>query len=202
MTTWKLNPAQVVGAAAVGVLAGAWIKGKLPILDRLNIPTPIVGGMVYAFIALALRDRIVNLDVDTSLRDLLLIVFMTTVGLSARWKLLREGGKKLVILLIVSSIGAVLQNVLGIGLAKVLGIDPRLGILAGSVALTGGPGTSIAFGSTFEKMGVAGAEALAIASATFGIAVSGIGGFVGGWLIRRNRLKTGGAEIAAIKTAS
>src|SRR5262249_6802754 len=120
--------------------------------------------MVYAFIALALRDRVVNLDVDTTLRDLLLIVFMTTVGLSARWKLLRDGGKNVVVLLIVSSIGALLQNALGIVFAKAMHIDPRLGILAGSVALAGGPGTSIAFGSTFERMGVVGAEALAIAS--------------------------------------
>ncbi len=197
MTVWKLNPAQVLGAAALGVIAGAWIKRRVPVLDRLNVPTPIIGGMVYALIALALRDRVVNLDVDTALRDLLLIVFMTTVGLSARWKLLREGGKKVVVLLVVSSIGALLQNFLGIGFAKAMHIDPRLGILAGSVALTGGPGTSIAFGSTFEKMGVAGAEAIAIASATFGIAVSGIGGFVGGWLIRRNKLKSSGAAIAA-----
>ena len=139
MTVWKLNPAQVLGAAALGVIAGAWIKRRVPVLDRLNVPTPIIGGMVYALIALALRDRVVNLDVDTALRDLLLIVFMTTVGLSARWKLLREGGKKVVVLLVVSSIGALLQNFLGIGFAKAMHIDPRLGILAGSVALTGGP---------------------------------------------------------------
>jgi len=201
VTTWKLTPAQILGAAALGVLAGVWIKRKLPILDRLNIPTPIVGGMVYALAALAMRDRVVNLDVDPMLRDLLLVVFMTTVGLSARWKLLRDGGRLLVILLIVSSIGAVLQNALGIGLAKAMNIDPRLGILAGSVSLTGGPGTSVAFGSLFEKMGVAGAEAIAIASATFGIAVAGLfGGYVGGWLIRRDRLKSSMQTASSINT--
>ena len=200
MTTWKLNPAQVLGAAALGVVLGAWLKRRLPILDRLNIPTPIAGGMIYAVAALALRDRVVNLDVDTLLRDLLMIAFMTTVGLSARFQLLREGGKKLVLLLAISSVGAVLQNVLGIGLAKALSIDPRLGILAGSVALTGGPGTAVAFGSTFEKMGVVGAEALGMASATFGIAVAGLlGGYIGGWLIRRDKLKSTAASTAAGK---
>jgi ESS family glutamate:Na+ symporter len=202
VTTWKLNPAQVLGAASFGIMLGIWLKRKLPILDRLNIPTPIAGGMIYAIIALALRDRVANLDVDTQLRDLLMIAFMTTVGLSARFQLLREGGKKLVLLFAISSIGAVLQNVLGIGLAKALSIDPRLGILAGSVALTGGPGTAVAFGSTFEKMGVVGAEALGMASATFGIAVAGLlGGYLGGWLIRRNKLKSSGG-VAAVKTGA
>ncbi len=190
MTTWKLNAAQVLGAGALGVVLGGWVKRRLPVLDRLNIPTPVAGGMIYAFLTLALRDRVMNFDVDTSLRDLLMIAFMTTVGLSARWKLLRAGGKGVAVLLLVSSIGAVLQNVLGIGLAKAFGIDSRLGILAGSVALTGGPGTSVAFGSTFEKLGVTGAEAVGMASATFGIAVAGlIGAYSGGWLIRRHGLK-------------
>jgi len=198
VTGVKLNPVQVLGASALGYLLGVWIKRRIPILDRLNIPTSIAGGMIFAIVALVLHDRVLNLDVDTQLRDLLLIAFMTTVGLSARWQLLRISGKKMTILLIASSAGAVLQNLLGIGFAKAFSIDPRLGILAGSVALTGGPGTSVAFGSTFEKMGVAGAEAVAMASATFGIGVAGLlGGYIGGWLILRHRLKPFGARAAA-----
>ena len=194
MPVIKLGLIQVLGLGALGVFLGGWLKRKFPLLDRLNIPVSIAGGMVCALIALALHDRAANLDVDTTLRDLLQTAFMTTVGLSARVQLLREGGKKLAILLAISSVGAVLQNVLGIGLAKVMAIDPRLGILAGSVSLAGGPATSIAFGSTFEKMGVRGAEAVAIASATFGIAVSGfIGGYIGAWLVRRHKLKSPGA---------
>jgi ESS family glutamate:Na+ symporter len=202
----KLNTVQVLGAAAVGYALGVWLKRRFPILERLNIPTSIAGGMIFAIVSLALHDRVVNIEADTLLRDLLLIAFMTTVGLSARWQLLKVGGRKLVILLIVSSVGAVLQNVLGIGLAKAMSIDPRLGILAGSVSLTGGPGTSVAFGSTFEKMGVIGAEAVAMASATFGIAVAGLlGGYIGGWLIRRNALKSSAAapaRITSVETGS
>jgi ESS family glutamate:Na+ symporter len=90
--------------------------------------------------------------------------------------------------------GAVLQNLLGIGLAKLLGVNPLVGILSGSVALTGGPGTAAAFGPTFEKWGVAGATELATASATFGIAVSGlVGGYIGSRLIRRNQLRPANA---------
>ena len=189
--TWKISAVQVLGLAALGVVMGGWLKRRVPLLDRLNIPVPILGGMVYAVATLLLRDRVVNIDADTVLRDLLMIAFMTTIGLSARLQLLREGGAGLFVFFGVATLGALLQNVLGIGLAHVLGVDPRLGILTGSVALAGGPATALAFGGTFEKMGVAGATTVAFASATFGITVAGlIGGYIGGWLIWRRGLKS------------
>jgi ESS family glutamate:Na+ symporter len=93
-------------------------------------------------------------------------------------------------LLALSTLGAIAQNLLGMGLAKAMGVDPRLGILAGAVSLAGGPATSLAFGPTFEKMGVAGATTAAFASATFGIVAAGlVGGYIGGWLVRRHGLK-------------
>ncbi len=193
---WRLNTVQVLGLACIGVWAGERLKRKAPLLDRLNIPVSIVGGMIFALVALSLRDRAVNLEADTTLRDLLQVAFMTTIGLSARLQLLKEGGAPLVKLLAIASLGAVLQNLLGMGLAAALAVDPRLGILAGSVALAGGPATSLAFGGTFEKMGVYGATAVAMASATFGIAVAGlIGGYIGGRLIRRHGLKPGGTAV-------
>ena len=183
---WKLNPAQVLALACLGAAIGAWLKRRIPLLDRLDIPVPVVGGMIFALIALALHGRVVNLDADTSLRDLLMIAFMTTIGLSARLSLLRKGGGQVALLLAIASAGALLQNVLGIGLAHALGIDARFGILTGSVALAGGPATAAAFGDTFEKMGVHGATTVALASATFGIAVAGlIGGYIGGRLAGR-----------------
>jgi ESS family glutamate:Na+ symporter len=193
MNSFRLNSAQVLAIGCVGVLLGAWVKRKVPVLERLNIPTPVVGGMLFALVTLALHSRGLTVEADGTLRDLLMIAFMTTIGLSARLKLIREGGVKLLWLLAISTVGAVLQNVLGIGLAKAMGADPRMGILTGSVALTGGPATALAFGATFEKMGVAGATAVGVAAATFGVAVAGlIGGYVGGWLIRRHRLKARG----------
>src|SRR5882762_4690072 len=196
---WKLSAVQMLALACLGVLLGGWLKRKIPLLDRLNIPASIVGGLLYAVAALLLRDRYVNLDADPVLRDLLMIAFMTTIGLSARLQLLREGGAQVVWMLVIASIGAVLQNAVGIGVAKALWLDPRLGILAGSVALTGGPATSIAFGGTFEKMGVQGATVVAMASATFGIAVAGlISGYIGGWLVRHYRLKPVPSSIPAV----
>ena len=188
---------QMLGLGAIGAVAGGWIKRRVPVLDRLNIPAPIVGGMIYALIALALRDRVVNLEADAALRDLLQIAFFTTIGLSVRMEDLRRGGAALAWLLGAASVGAMLQNVLGMALARGMGIDPRIGILAGSVSLAGGPATSLVFGREFERMGVQGATTVAVASATFGIAVSGlIGGYIGAWLIRRHRLVAAGAKQA------
>src|ERR1035437_5637113 len=158
IATLKIGAVQVLGLAALGVLAGTWLKRRVPVLDRLNIPAPIVGGMLYAVPALALREGSVNVDADVVLRDLLMVAFMTTIGLSARLQLIREGGARVIWFLGIASLGAVLQNLLGMALANLLGVDPRLGILTGSVALAGGPATALAFGGTFEKMGVRGAK--------------------------------------------
>ena len=191
--TLKLTAVQVLGLACLGVLLGTWLKRRLPVLDRLNIPVSIAGGMVFAVIALALRGRVVNLEPDVVLRDLLMVAFMTTVGLGARVQLIRDGGIQMIWLLGLSTLGAIAQNLLGMGLARIMGVDMRLGILAGAVSLAGGPATSLAFGPTFETMGVAGATAAAFASATFGIVAAGLlGGYTGGWLIRRHQLKPAG----------
>lgn len=198
--TLKISAVQVLGLAALGVLAGTWLKRRVPLLDRLNIPAPIVGGMLYAVAALVLHYESVNLEADVVLRDLLMVAFMTTIGLGARLQLIRQGGARVIWFLGIASLGAVLQNLLGMGLAHALGVDPRLGILTGSVALAGGPATALAFGGTFEKMGVRGATTVAFAAATFGITVAGlIGGYIGGWLIRRHGLEAG--EAGAAQTA-
>jgi ESS family glutamate:Na+ symporter len=174
------------------------MRRKIPLLDRLDIPAPIAGGMVYALLALALRDRVVNIEADTSLRDLAMIAFMTTIGLSASVQLLRASGRAVIVMLSLASGGAVLQNLLGMGIARAMGQDLRLGIMAGSAALAGGPATAVAFGTTFEKLGMPGATAVGMASATFGIAVAGLtGGYIGGWLIRRGQLRGTSSQAEA-----
>src|SRR5262249_26429710 len=158
----------------------------------------------YALLAVVLRNRVLNIEADSGLRDLLQIAFFTTIGLSVRMDSLRKGGPGLVALLAAASLGAVLQDLLGIGLARAMGIDARIGILAGSVSLTGGPATSLVWGREFEKLGVHGATTVAVAAATFGITVSGlIGGFIGGRLIRRHKLVSKGkAALLAAESES
>ncbi len=187
---------------------GEWLRRRLPILERLLVPTPICGGLVYALIALALRDRWVNFEIDIVLRDLLMVVFFTTVGLGARWALVKRGGAQVLVLLALATVGAILQNLLGVALAKAFGVNPLLGVMSGSVALAGGPATSLAFGATFEKLGVAGATTVGIASATFGIVAAGLlGGFIGGRLVNGRAIEKkvaviGGEEVAAPETGT
>jgi ESS family glutamate:Na+ symporter len=186
VVTLKLNSVQVAALAAFGVAMGVRLKARFPLLDRLNIPASIVGGLVYAAAALVLRDRWLNLEMDMALRDILMVAFFTTIGMGASLRLVREGGAQVLWFFVIATAGAVLQNLLGIGIARALGLNPLLGIISGSVALTGGPATALAFGATFEKMGVAGAVPLGLASATFGITAGGLlGGAIGASLIRR-----------------
>src|SRR5208337_4626935 len=105
-----LNAVYMLGLACLGIAMGSWLKRKVPLLDRLNIPTPIAGGMIYAILALVLRERVVNFEADGVLRDLCMIAFMTTIGLSARLQLIREGGFGVVLLLAIATAGAVVQN--------------------------------------------------------------------------------------------
>lgn len=195
LSSIKVGPTEVLALGCLGVFIGIWLKRKLRLLDRLCIPTSIVGGLVFALIALALHSRGLNFELDTILRDLFMIAFMTTVGLNAQVSLLRRGGAPVMILLGVATAGAIFQNLLGIGIARLFGLSPLIGIVTGSVALAGGPATSLAFGATFEKLGVAGATEMGIAAATFGIAVSGlVAAYIGKSLIRRHHLRPESSE--------
>ncbi|MBX9601717.1 MAG: hypothetical protein K2X35_11950 [Bryobacteraceae bacterium] len=192
--TWKLSAVQVLALSAAGVAMGAWVQRRIPVLGRLNIPGPVIGGLLYALAALLLRDRVLNFDMDASLRDLLILAFFTTVGWNARISLLRAGGSAVLLVLVAALLGALAQGVLGIALAKVLSVNPLLGVLTGPVTLAGGPATAIAFGRTFEQMGLENAVTIGAASAIFGIVCGGLlGGPLGGWLIRRHQLYSSAA---------
>lgn len=185
METVPINALQVVALAAVGVLLGRWVVAHSPLLQRFNVPSPIVGGFLLAIVQWAMRDRVYNFQLDTSLRDLAMVAFFTTVGFGARVALLRRGGKDVVVFLGLATLGAAAQNGVGVGLAKLFGLHPLLGVATGSVALTGGPATALAFGAEFEKVGVTGAGAAGLATAVVGILVGGVlGGALGGRLLK------------------
>jgi ESS family glutamate:Na+ symporter len=187
-----LNAYHVLGISCFGVGLGNWLKHRLPVLDRLNIPSSIVGGLIYALLTLLLRDRVVNFKMDLMLRDILMVAFFTTIGMGASLRLIKTGGTQVLTFFGIATLGAILQSVLGIGLAKLVGISPLLGIISGAVALTGGPATALAFGKEFEKFGVEGATAVGVASAMFGITMGGLmGGWIGGHLIQKHKLRAG-----------
>jgi len=164
-----------------------WIKP----LSRYNIPPPVVGGLLVALAVLVARRWDVNLfTFDTTLRDPLMIAFFTTIGFGASFRLLKVGGPQVILFFVIATIAALFQNILGALIALPFGLNPLFGVLAGSVTLTGGPATGLAFAPLFEKAGVHGAATLAVAAAMFGITCGGlIGGPIGTLLIERHKLR-------------
>jgi len=203
MTTFKLDLIQTVALAALILFVGYGVRRRVGVLDRFNIPAPVIGGFLFAAIALALRQSgMVAFEFDTTLQSPFMVAFFTTIGLGASLELLRKGGPQVVLFWGLTSLLAAVQSGVGIAIASALGIDPLIGLLSGSVTMTGGHGTGAAFGKLFEEQyQLAGAVTVAMAAATFGLVSGGLlGGPVGTSLISRFKLKpAGGApnELAA-----
>ena len=180
----------IVAAVAV-LLVGYVFVNKVSILKKYNIPEPVAGGLVAAVITYILfKGSNITVNFDTNIQQIFMLMFFTSVGLSASLVKLKEGGKSLLVFLVCVIVFVLLQNVVGISLAKVLGLDPLIGLITGSVTLTGGHGTAGAWGTIFEQEhGVHGAIVLGMASATFGLIIGGvIGGPIAKFLIRRYQL--------------
>ncbi|MBK5417964.1 sodium/glutamate symporter [Pseudomonas sp. TH31] len=174
-------------AASLVLLLGRGLVARVGFLRTYNIPEPVAGGLVVALLLLALRIFDIEVRFDTSLQTPLMLAFFATIGLSADFASLRKGGRVVGIFLLAVTGLLVVQNAMGIGLAKALGLDPLMGLLTGSITLSGGHGTGAAWGTMFsEKFGLASASELAMASATFGLVLGGlIGGPVARLLIKR-----------------
>lgn len=207
MVTIQLDIAQTIGIAAVLLVVGEFVKKRVGVLSRYFIPGPIIGGLLFSLIALVGHQaNWFTFQFYDTMRAFLLLVFFTTIGFSASFELLKKGGVG-VALFLGAAVGlVVLQNMLGAGLAAALGVHPLIGVAAGSVSLTGGHGTSAAFGPLLEQAGAAGALPAAIAAATYGL-VAGcvIGGPLGTLLMRRNGLQapgTAGARNTAVGTGA
>ena len=190
LRTLKLDLVLTLGLAAVFLFVGGWLQRRIGPLRRASIPAAAVGGLLFALLAWALRSRGgLGVALDTSLRAPLQIAFFTTIGFGATLQLLRAGGARMILFFVLASLTAVVQNVAGVGIARLMNAPPALGIICGSLTLTGGPATGLAFTSLFEQKGVAGAGAIIIASATFGIFVASlVGNPVATALVRRFRL--------------
>ncbi|PRA59876.1 MULTISPECIES: sodium/glutamate symporter [Pseudomonas] len=181
-------------AASLVLLLGRGLVARFGFLRTYNIPEPVAGGLVVALFLLILRVLDIEVRFDTSLQTPLMLAFFATIGLSADFASLKKGGRVVGIFLLAVTGLLVVQNAMGIGLAKALGLDPLMGLLTGSITLAGGHGTGAAWGATFsEKYGLASASELAMASATFGLVLGGlIGGPVARLLI--GRVKTPGLD--------
>ena len=176
---------------SIGVLwLGGFLTGRVGFLRRFNIPIAVTGGLLLS-VALAALDLGTGIRVsfDLGLRDTLLLVFFSTIGLSAKLTNLREGGRILAILGGITLAFLFCQNAIGVSIAWALGAEPAYGLIGGSISLAGGHGTAITWGALGEEAGLAGATSLGLAFATFGLICGGLaGGPVAQWLIARHQL--------------
>lgn len=191
MFEYQLNMAETVGFAIVLLLLGRWIKRKVNFFEKFFIPAPVIGGTLFSIILLiGHQTETFTFSFNDDIKNLLMIAFFTTVGFSASLKILKKGGVGVALFLLAAVILVILQDIIGPVLAKALGINPLLGLAAGSIPLTGGHGTSGAYGPYLEDLGATGATVVAVASATYGL-IAGclIGGPIGRRLMIKNNLK-------------
>lgn len=186
----SLDMYQTVAVAVVVLAIGSALKRKISFLERFCIPAPVVGGVLFALISCVLYvTGIIEFSFDDTIKNICMVMFFTSVGFQANIKILKSGGIGLLIFLACVSVLIVCQNAVAVGLAKVLNIDPYIGLCTGSIPMVGGHGTAGAFGQVLEDYGVSGATTLCTAAATFGlIGGSLMGGPLGRRLILKNDL--------------
>ena len=182
--------------AAVLLMIGFWIKGKLPILNKYCIPAPVVGGFLFMFVTfIGFKTNAFTFKFDTSLQSIFMLAFFTTVGLGASVQLLKKGGLLLVIYWLISGIVSIFQNVIGIGISKIIGLEAPYALLASAISMIGGHGAAASYGSTFAEMGYSAAVAVGAAAATFGLLFAVlVGGPVARRLIEKYHLKPDPSE--------
>ena len=187
MTTVELDMIQTAGIGALALMVGMVLTRKVAFLQRFCIPSPVSGGIIFSLITLALYGWFhVEVSFDDKLKDVFMLAFFTSVGFQSDLKVLKQGGKALVVMLVLLVAIIALQNLMPMGITRLMGVDPLIGIAAGSVSMTGGHGTAGGFASVLEGMGLHGAATIGMAAATFGlIAGSMLGGPLAEFIIRK-----------------
>ena len=200
MLTLELDALTTTALSLLLLAVGTQWKKRSRWLTQLCVPAPVIAGFTFALAVWVLRDfQLLDLKLDTAMQTPLMVTFFTTVGLGGSLGLLRHGGSTLFIYLGACWALAVLQNLIGVGAAQLLGLDPLLGIMAGAVSLEGGFGAAAAFGPVAESLGAQGATTAAIAAATFGMVAGGLfGSPVARWLIERRELRVEAREVGAM----
>ena len=202
----QLDILQSLGIAIIALILGNFLKNKISFLKTFFIPSPVVGGLIISILVLILKQtKIATVEFDKVLQDFFMNIFFTAIGLSASFSMLKKSGILGVKLALAIIILLPLQNLIGVGLAKFLGINPLHGIAMGSTSMTGGIGSAISFGKIMEDMGAESNITIGVAAATFGLlAGSLVGGPTARRLISKNSLTTRGSlskgSLAYIKS--
>ena len=187
MTTFELNMLQTAAIGALALMVGMVLTRRVNFLQKFCVPSPVSGGIIFSLITLALYGWLdIEVSFDGTLMNVFMLAFFTCVGFQSDLKVLKQGGKPLVLMLVLLVLIIALQDLMPIGITRLMGVDPLLGIAAGSVSMTGGHGTAGGFASVLEGMGLQGADTIGMAAATFGlIAGSMLGGPLADLIIRK-----------------
>lgn len=173
----ELDMLQTAGLGALALVLGMCLTRRVKCLQRFCIPSPVSGGIVFSVVSLMLY-KLWNVELvfDGTLKDVFMLVFFTSVGFQSNLKVLRRGGSTLLLMLGVLAFIIVVQNVLPLGIAWIMGVNPLVGMAAGSISMAGGHGTAGGFSAVLEGMGLSGASTIAMAAATFGLIMGSVTG--------------------------
>ena len=187
MTSIGLDMIQTAGIGALALIVGMFLTRKVSFLQRFCVPSPVSGGIIFSLITLVLYGWFdVVVSFDGTLKDVFMLAFFTSVGFQSDLKVLKQGGRLLIIMLTLLVVVIAMQNLMPMGIACLMGVDPLIGMASGSISMTGGHGTAAGFASVLEGMGLSGAGTIGMAAATFGlIAGSMIGGPLAERIIRK-----------------
>lgn len=188
----NLNIYETMALVSTIFYLGKYMRWKVSTLVKFCIPPAVVGGFIFALLTLLLHiSDIITLNLDMTLQNLFMTTFFTSIGFTASFKVLKQGGKQVIIFLGLAALLVILQNSVGVMLASLFNLNPLLGLCTGSIPMIGGHGTAGSFGPMLEEMGVAKATTVSVASATFGLIMGSIiGGLVARNLIIRYKVKT------------
>ncbi|MCI7062961.1 MAG: sodium/glutamate symporter [Lachnospiraceae bacterium] len=189
----QLDMYQTLAVAVLVLMLGAYLKKKIYFLEQFCIPAPVVGGLLFAiFTCVCYVTGVAEFSFDDILREVCMVFFFTSVGFQANLKVLKSGGRSLIVFLGLVIILIISQNLVAVGMSKLLGLNPLIGMCTGSIPMVGGHGTAGAFGPVLEDFNIDGATTICTAAATFGlICGSLVGGPLGKRLIeKRDLLKT------------
>jgi len=192
ITIYPIDPMDMLSMSILVLFLGMYLNKKIRFLGDNYIPPAVTGGLLFSTaMAFLYQFGDIELDFDMRFRDLLLLVFFSTVGLSARLKTLVAGGKALAILVVVSAVFLFAQDATGVLLALLFDTHPGYGLMAGSVSFAGGHGTAIAWGAEAEAAGLVDASEVGIVFATFGLIAGGLlGGPIARYLIGKHKVET------------
>lgn len=186
----QLDMYQTLAVAVLVLLLGNYLKKKIYFLQKFCIPAPVIGGLIFAIMTcICYVTGIAEFSFDDTLREVCMVFFFTSVGFQANLKVLKSGGKSLIVFLGLVIALIILQNLTAVGLAKLLNLNPLIGMCTGSIPMVGGHGTAGAFGPVLEDLNINGATTICTAAATFGLIFGSlIGGPLGKRLIEKHSL--------------